>query len=91
MWFKNLFKINNKSSYERDGHNIKNSTIINNNEKLNDIYLMMGELKGTLTSINNELRYIHNKLDRVDEETMKLKNRIGNLENNYYRKNRRYT
>lgn len=89
MWFKNLFKI--KSSYDKgDGHTIKNSTIISNGAKLNEIYLMLGEIKGVLKSINGEMQYIHRKLDRIDEEQMKLKNRVVNLENNFYRNNRRY-
>lgn len=91
MWFKNLFKINNKSNYNRDGHNIKNSTIINqSDDKLNQIFLMVGEIKGTLKSIESEMRYLRNQTDRLDEDISKTKNRIRNLENNFYRNNRRY-
>lgn len=85
MWF----KFGSKVSVNKEG-NIKNSTIINGNDKLNEIYLMVGEIRGTLTSINNELRHINTVLDRVNEDNAMLKNRLQNLENNYYRGNRRY-
>lgn len=87
MWFKTNLK--NNVNVQKDG-NIKNSTIINNNDKLNEIYLIVGEIRGTLTSINSELRYIHNQVDRLSEDQAQLKNRIQNLENNFYRGNRRY-
>lgn len=87
MWFKTSLK--NNVSVNKDG-NIKNSTIINNNDKLNEVYLIVGRIEGTLTSIQSELRYIHNQVDRLSEENAQLKNRLTNLENNYYRKNRRY-
>lgn len=85
MWF----KFGSKVSVNKEG-NIKNSTIINGSDKLNEIYLMVGEIRGTLTSINNELRHINTVLDRVNEDNAMLKNRLQNLENNYYRGNRRY-
>lgn len=87
MWFKTNLK--NQVSVNKDG-NIKNSTIINNNDKLNEVYLLVGEIKGTLTSIQGELRYIHNQVDRLAEEQAQIKNRLYNLENNFYRNNRRY-
>lgn len=87
MWFKTNLK--NQVSVNKDG-NIKNSTIINSNDKLNEVYLLVGEMRGTLKSIQSELRYIHNQVDRVVEEQAQLKNRLSNLENNYYRNNRRY-
>lgn len=87
MWFKTNLK--NQVSVNKDG-NIKNSTIINNNDKLNEVYLIVGEIRGMLTSINSELQYMHRQLDRVMEDQAQLKNRIQNLENNFYRGNRRY-
>lgn len=87
MWFKTHLK--NNVSVNKDG-NIKNSTIINNNDKLNDIYLIVGRIEGMLSSIQSELKYIHNQIDHLSEEQSKLKNRLYNLENNYYRNGRRY-
>lgn len=87
MWFKTNLK--NDVRVQKDG-NIKNSTIINNNDKLNEIYLIVGEIRGSLKSIDSELRYMRNQFDRIAEDQAQLKNRIQQLENNFYRNNRRY-
>lgn len=87
MWFKTNLK--NQVSVNKDG-NIKNSTIINNNDKLNEVYLIVGRIEGTLNSITSELKYMHRQIDRLSEDQAQIKNRLSNLENNYYRNGRRY-